>query len=210
VTVERKGEQSSVLTPYLMRSVMEVSLTAILGRLDPFRLLTLGKVQGSAEYHLGKRANSAVQWFGDVHTKETNAVNWDPDKKPDAYSRALLDSCWSELAWERAFERAINFMGAGNGWTAELRAIEPSHFIRSMRGRLIANYSALSKGVHNEFVVDRAIVFDELTIAELVASSSKIIAFLCFVSHFVDHVAMPLRPATALRHLKTIEGARFA
>ena len=211
VTVNRGVEESSVLTPYLMRSVMEVSLTGVIGRLDPFRLLTLAKVQVSSEYDLGKRANSAIQWFGDVHSKEISPVKWDPEKKSDAYSRALLDGCWNEIAWSSTFERSLNWMNSGSGgWSAEFCGIEPKNFIRFLRGRLIANYSALSKGVHNEFVVDRSVVLDATTIAELVSSSSKIIGFLCLVSHFVDHAALSLKPAAALKHFKNLEEAAFS
>ena len=190
---------------------MEVSLTAVIGRLDPFRLLTLARVQISSEYDLGKRANSAIQWFGDVHTKEPSPVKWDPEKKPDAYSRALLDGCWNEVAWSSAFERTLNYVDSGSGgWSAEFSGIEPENFIRLMRGRLIANYSALSKGVHNELVVDRSVILDATTIAELVSSSSKVIGFLCLVSHFVDHAALPLKPAAALKSFKNLEEATFS
>ena len=57
---------ANVDIPFYCRNVLESSLTAILGRIDPFRLITVYKVQSDPSYDLGKRAQTAVEWAGDI------------------------------------------------------------------------------------------------------------------------------------------------
>ncbi len=41
----RSRPADRLVTPFLIRSLMEVSCTALIGRIDPFRLLTLRELQ---------------------------------------------------------------------------------------------------------------------------------------------------------------------
>ena len=81
---------ANVDIPFYCRNVLESSLTAILGRIDPFRLITVYKVQSDPSYDLGKRAQTAVEWAGDIVAKSSSSGNlWQFDKKKESLSEFI-------------------------------------------------------------------------------------------------------------------------
>lgn len=69
---------------------MESSLTCLLGRLDPFRLITVFKVQSDVSYDLGKKAPSAVEWSSDILARNRDRDLWSFENKKEDFDRALL------------------------------------------------------------------------------------------------------------------------
>jgi len=57
-----------------------------------------------------------------------------------------------------------------------------------LRARTQDNYSALSKGVHLEFVVDETVVLDPATVVEHMLTAVKIVALLGYLSNYMDSV----------------------
>lgn len=62
------GDDSDVtiLGPYYARNLLETVCTALLGRIDPFRILYVYKVQTHDKFTLGSRSKAAISWFGDI------------------------------------------------------------------------------------------------------------------------------------------------
>jgi hypothetical protein len=80
--------QISLFAPFLGRSILELGCTAIIARLDPFRVLVLRKYQQQPTYQINKPNKSSIRWQGDILA---DAVN-DPwaDKSLQNPTRALL------------------------------------------------------------------------------------------------------------------------
>ena len=73
---ELSDSKISLYGPYLGRSVLELSMTALLARLDPFRILVIKGRQAQPGYELNKPNSSAIRWQGDVIDKAVNNL-WD-------------------------------------------------------------------------------------------------------------------------------------
>ena len=90
-------ENASIEIPFWGRNVLESSLTCLLGRLDPFRLITVFKVQSDPSYDLGKKAQSAVEWSGDILARNRERNLWSFDNKKESFDRALLGNYVGEI-----------------------------------------------------------------------------------------------------------------
>src|SRR2546427_9259290 len=62
----QNDRRTAALGPFLGRSLLELTVTALLGRLDPFRLLVVREMQLQSDSDPGVRWSAAVQWAGDV------------------------------------------------------------------------------------------------------------------------------------------------
>lgn len=198
----------SLFGPYLGRSLLEVGLTGLIARLDPFRVLTLRRVQMDPEYGLGRRIASAIQWTGDISTKEGATAKWDADRDAMKFSRAILDDYWATLAWKDGFVRLLDELAESEHttpWIVEIKATPPEDFVKTLRGRMNATYSALSKGVHNEFVISRTALYDAPTVLDLMRDAVKHISSLALVSHLIDHACFAVPPSQAIRLFSSID-----
>lgn len=198
--------------PYSARSLLEISGAAIMTRIDPFRMLALRKCQMHGDYDLGSRAEPSFSWMGDIHTPNGKGeVNWGPGLKVVSASRALLDRPWDELSWRPAFESAIDVLPShSSGWLTELRSIQPERFVPTLRGRMLSLYSAFSKGVHHEMVIDRELRLDAVTLAEYGRDLIRILSWLAFVSNFIEHSSVRLSKAEAVSSLVDLSDCEVA
>lgn len=73
------------------------------------------------------------------------------------------------------------------------------------RGRAQDCYSALSKGVHLEFVVDETIVLDPDTVVQHMLNAIKLMSQLGYLSSYMDSVYTRTEPRTAAELLLNIE-----
>lgn len=194
--------------PSYGRNVLEASLTAILGRMDPFRLITVYKVQSDASYDLGKRAQTAIEWSGDIIAKSAPTNMWSFEKKKDAFDRALLGNYIGDIVWKPAFRALNDYLGeisVNSDWLAEILSLnEESNFekAKSTAGRL---FSSFSKGVHSECLIDINTILDVVTLKSLVKDMFKLCATLGLVSHFVDFLATTIEKERALQIFKEVE-----
>src|SRR5665213_1555243 len=84
--------------PFLGRSVLELTYTTLVGRLDPFRLLVLREIQMRLPTTditiLGERCLTAIQWSGDIRpTQEgVNPELWLRRKRWIKYTCLLYTS----------------------------------------------------------------------------------------------------------------------
>jgi len=195
--------------PYVGRSILELGTTALVGRLDAFRLLGLRAHQMQSEYELGKRHRIAFQWQGDVCQAEKTQELW-PDTDFSKIPRALVGPHYGNAIWAPAFERMIDETAEleGGEWLAELRQWTADAFLPRLRSEIERAYSSLSKGIHHEFVVPPGVTYDRITVARDINASVKAAATLGLVCNFVDHApdrTGPSRAATLFEQIQRKE-----
>jgi hypothetical protein len=61
-----QDETVTLLGPFYGRTLIESTGTALVGRIDPFRLLFLKNVQQQDSFGLGSRSNAAIKWSEDI------------------------------------------------------------------------------------------------------------------------------------------------
>lgn len=187
--------------PFIGRSLTELTLTAHLARLDPFRVLYLREMQRQPGFDISFRRAASIQWHGDVLAKEPPAKSlWDPERGFEKISRALLGDYYEHIIWRNAFVQMLDdFKNAdGGAWLNELRSIDPEDFGPRMRFAFTGLYSSLSKGIHHEFVIPPGALYDKSVILTLLAETIKHCAHISIVSHFVEHCPFVLAPQDAL------------
>ena len=198
----RRNDIHMLFGPYLARSILEITGTALIARSDPFRILTLRQVQSNANYTPGARNASSIQWRGDVVTDARGKSLWDTDTRADQMTRALLGDYQAAVLWGPAFTNfidAVNDRGVGGTWISELQQIRPDTFASWARQQAMATYSRASKGVHHEFVVAVASYYDSATLSDLIESAVKISSALAVVFNFSEQALLPLAPDLAIQ-----------
>jgi len=165
--------------PYLGRAALEVALTAMVARFDPYRVLAIRRSQLSGTYNLESRNLLAFSWAADVQGKGKHK-EWDAITGVEDAQRALLCSHFHDLFWEEAFIKMLDATQdlPGGEWMARLRKTEPRGFTTRNRTEAAKIYSELSKAVHHEFVIDPTAQFDVLTVNDLIDRTWELIATL--------------------------------
>lgn len=75
------------------------------------------------------------------------------------------------------------------------------------RARAQDTYSALSKGVHLEFIIDETVVLDTATVVEHMLSAIKLVSMLGFLSNYMDSTFTRVEPDVAAKLLFNVEKA---
>ncbi|WP_273127589.1 hypothetical protein [Bacillus weihaiensis] len=181
----------TVLGPYYARNLIETTCSALLGRIDPFRLIYVQKVQSVEGFNIGSKAKGAISWSGDIFEKnETNASNlWHPDREFNKVGRAFFGNHYSEIFWNPAFKSLIddtNYLSETSLEYFRTHIESPDKFTMFLRQKSSTLYSSLSKGIHSELVIKPEIVYDDTTVIELVNDTFQICSILGIVSHYID------------------------
>ena len=195
-----------IYAPYLTRLILEITTTAVVGRLDPFRLLVLAEVQKSSSHDIGKPNTTSIRWQGDILANDN--VKWSQDLKLENYPRALLGDCWDKFAWQHAVEEFIDAaseIGEKTVWIEKICAFDPHRFIPQLRTNFSNFYSSLSKGIHLEFVLPPQEKFDLSTLSVTIEDAIFWSVTMLTLSNFVDHAAYKLDPVKAMQLLIKIE-----
>lgn len=175
---------------FYCRNILESTFTMLLGRSDPFRLLIVYKVQIDSTYDIGKKANCAINWLGDIISKNSQASNlWNSDKKLESFDRALLGNYMGEIAWKPAFRMLCDYVADKNiesQWLSEIVSLDENGIFSMSKSVSMRLFSSFSKGVHSECLSDITINFDEVTMKNLVKELFKLCALLSLSSHFID------------------------
>lgn len=183
------------------RNILETSLTALLGRTDPFRLITVYKIQSSDNYNIGKKMQSAVEFTGDIIASEKAKNLWDFTKKKEAFDRALLGNYLGEIIWKPGVNALTDYIENKNitsEWITEVLSIDERANFERWKSESSRLFSSFSKGVHSESLVDMGIVFDSITIKDLVKDLYKLCATLGLISHFIGYLVPNLSVDEAL------------
>ena len=176
--------------PFSARVLMENSASALLGRIDPFRLVYLSRFQAQSQYDPTKRAKSAFNWQGDVMSAEKDKENlWSDELDLSKISRALFSQHVEHMFWRPATEASLDFAGTlpSTPAIAELLQLDTELFIASAKGRGNSIYSQLSKGVHWEFFSGASTAFDPATVRQVIRDAFVWVCRLAVVSHFLSN-----------------------
>jgi hypothetical protein len=184
--------------PYLARSLLEVAITAIVGRLDPTRLLVVKRMQEHSNYDTSKPWNSSIRWQGDVVADGKDTDLWNPNVKYKDMTKALLGDYYVEIYWSAAFKRLSESTANGGDWLAELKGKTSRQFSGERRTSLAKLYSSLSKGVHSEYVVPLSSACDRATVSNQIGTVVQILSELGLLLNFLPHVAYKLSETDAL------------
>jgi len=161
---------TALFGPVLGRAILEVSLTAICGRFDAFRVLAIRQSQLAPEFDVGTRNPLAFNWATDV-TGDEKPKDWNQKPSLKDLQRALLSRHFQDLIWHEAFSRLLDDVPADRGmdWMTRLRKYDPDAFAARMRADADRLFSELSKGVHHEFVIPLTSQYDKETVRDLLA-----------------------------------------
>ena len=148
------SEDTRTFGAFCARATLENSCAALVGRIDPFRMLFLAESQTQADYEYGKPAKTGFRWTGDVLTEDRPAKDlWSSDLDMSKVSRALFSPHFDHIYWKSALENALDCIeNISDVEFVEMRLLEPTTFISETKGRLAGLYSKLSKGVHWDFL----------------------------------------------------------
>jgi hypothetical protein len=195
--------------PFCSRVILENGFAAILGRLDPFRLLYLSEFQTQPQYVLGKRVKSAFSWTGDVIPQDTVHNLWDADHDTPKIARSLFGRHFDHVYWQPAVENIIDYLGDIPEVPPELVEIfsaDPKKYIDITKGSCMQLYSQLSKGVHWEYF-SSAIQMDEVTVKNLVRETLVTVASVGLISQFIPTAYASLSPEDALANFVKLRKA---
>lgn len=193
---------------FCARVVLENSCAALVGRLDPFRLLYLAQFQTQQSFEYGKPTNSGFRWTGDVLPDDKVPPDlWGADHNLSKVSRALLSPYAEHVYWRTAIENTIDFVASDTSEALQdIRALDPNTYVSYLRGRSSALYSTLSKGVHWDFFAS-SVVLDEVTIKDATRETLLLLGGAALLSHFVPTCYRVLDPTVALDAYKTLRGS---
>jgi hypothetical protein len=165
--------------PVLGRATIEVGITAILARFDPFRVLAIRKSQLSTDYDTKIRNPLAFNWANDVQGEEKPKL-WTARPGIKDLQRAVLCKHFNDVFWQEAFEIMTDAVpySRGDTWMANLKRVSPEGFTVLMRTDADRLYSELSKGVHHEFVIAMTAQYDAATVGDLLGRSWEMLAAL--------------------------------
>src|SRR5262249_19277919 len=104
-----------LVCPFLIRSIIEVACTSLIGRRDPFRVLTLAEIQSQGDYLSSGKVAAAIQWTGDVFAGAPVKNLWDSDRKTTDMTRALLGDYQDHIFWQPAFLRLSDHLSSYGG-----------------------------------------------------------------------------------------------
>lgn len=191
--------------PFLARTLLEVGVTALIGRLDPTRLLVVKRTQQHGDYNTGQAWNSAIRWKGDVIDDAVNQP-WKPTLQYKDMTKALFGHYYIDIYWTLALKKVADSNFETGSWLAQIKNMSINEFATRRREDISKLYSESSKGVHSEFVVPPGSLYDRLTISNLVNKTVQILAELGLLINLLPHIPYKLDPAKAAEIFNQIEG----
>ena len=203
--VPKRRPLERLMCPLLIRGIIEVACTSLIGRRDPFRILTLAEIQSQGHDLSSGRVAAAIQWTGDVLAGARVRNLWDSTKNAGDMTRALLGDYQDHIFWQPAFLRLSDHLASSGGtltygdWTRRLLNTDPQGLVPQLRGIASETYSAASKGVHHEFVLSMAAYYDDATLEKLTEDALWLVATMAVVANFDESIAFALTPSRSMK-----------
>jgi hypothetical protein len=177
------GIPSSAVFPFLARKFLELSLTALLTRIDPLRVIAARKNQLDASFEPGRQNFSSVSWSGDLLPSEKPPISpiWDSINLKKGVERSFLGWHITTVAISDGLRWLTDEEDSQSLWLRELSAQDnPTEWIRGRLGRL---YSTLSKGVHAEYLLDDGTAFDQASVQQHMHDCYMLVILLAAATH---------------------------
>lgn len=196
-----KGRELSIYGPYIGRAYIETAMTALIARMDPFRVLAAKRHQDADYYEERLRSKSAIQWTGDVlSSTKPSAHFWEMDSHESGF-RSILGPWIEELVWKPAFDRfcdAVAIAGPLDEWVTDLASKPPESFCKELRSGLDGHFSKFSKGVHSELLGTRVSMFDAVSLEADFRLAARRITGIALLSHFSEYFLFRLDASRAI------------
>lgn len=195
--------------PFCGRSVLELSVVAVIARLDPLRVLVVKRCQQQPTYDLSQRHRIAIQWSGDVLSAEKLPPNlWDSSVvTAKGQVRALFGDHFGELHWRPGFESLLDseLVATPTEIVKDLQQVQPEGITTYLRTEADQLYSSLSKGIHQEFVVPVELIYDRDTVKDLLIRTLVLIAKLGLLSHCISTALGRLPTSKLIAKVQRVE-----
>jgi hypothetical protein len=198
--------QISLFALFLGRSILELGCTALIARLDPFRVLLLRECQNQPNYLMDKPHKSSIRWQGDVFADKEVTDLW-ADKSLQNPTRALLGDYYKTLIWFANFDKLLDAIEdvRGDEWIDNLRIKTFDRFYHETLTDFSSVYSELSKGIHHELVIPLSSALDRETTQRLIEKTVRNIATLGLLVSVVSHALNKLDIQVAIAAYKEIQ-----
>lgn len=202
---EQEDSHISLYGPYLGRSLMELTATALIARLDPLRILVVKGNQGLSSYDLGKPQKASINWKDDFIADDNAGEIW-TDKSLKEPWRAIFGSYNLKLVLKPAWEK-LNDIVTEDDIGDWYQFLTQEGVLTRTRNRMKSLYSTLSKGIHHEMVMPLESILDNNTVktnlnevVQLVATLSLIVAFVpySYAKHDADEAIALYKSAKRL------------
>jgi len=201
----KKRTDLATYGPYCGRVLLEAACTALIARLDPFRILAVKRFQEHPDYDVAQRHKISIQWRGDVVTVDKPPSDlWAKEPTPQGIPRALLSAYFGDLYWAAGQEILLDSFD-DTRWVSELKKIPPDAVTTMFRSEAEKLYASLSKGIHPEFVIPPDKIYDSETVIDLLVRSIALITKMACVSHCIVTAGSRLRPREVINIVKRIE-----
>ncbi|WP_198781165.1 hypothetical protein [Shewanella putrefaciens] len=183
--LELSADRRMLFGPFLGRSILELGTTALIARLDPFRVLLLRGKQKQADYAIDKPHKSSIRWQGDVMASKVKEL-WD-DKNLDNPTRALLGDYITNIVLEKSVTSVLDSSTEEKlgPWYNKIQSYEEGTVILRIRDGYSRLFSSLSKGVHHEMVVPIGAAYDDNTVNSLINDVLYYLSSLALIVSFV-------------------------
>ncbi len=201
-----EDDRLSLYGPYLGRSLLELSLMALLGRIDPFKIILMKRKQEQSDYELGKPHSSAIRWQGDVVDKAVSDL-W-AEKSLNSPTRAILGAYQIELVMIKSAQRIFdegNEQTIGE-WYTELTQTDAKGLVEKLKSRINTIYSSLSKGVHHELLIPHESVMDRDTVLTLINDTLFIVGTLGLLVSRIPYAYQKCPQDESFMHYKNVKG----
>ncbi|POZ56223.1 hypothetical protein LYSIN_01006 [Lysinibacillus sphaericus] len=186
--LDLENSKQRLLAPFYARTILEASMTILLLRVDPFRIMSIYKVQSSSKYDVTKKSNVALLWTGDVIAASRAKDDiWNPENKVSDFDRALLGKHWGELLWIPSLTKIQDYIAENtieSIWLSNFLSEEATAYYERIKTDSMKLFSFFSKGIHYEFLIDIESTYDKLTMQNNLYSMFQKLSLLALVSHF--------------------------
>lgn len=180
-------EKLGLYGPYLGRAILELSMTALIARIDPFKILLMKGKQEQADYDLGKPHSSSIRWQGDI--VDTAVKNlWD-DKSLKDPTRAVFGAYQVQLVLINSAELVIDEGSESSmgDWYTRFSSTTAASAIESIKSKINTAYSSLSKGIHHELLVPPESILDRDTVISILNETLYIVSSISLLISQVPH-----------------------
>ena len=202
---QKNGLPTSAIFPFLARKFLEISLTAILARVDPIRLIAARKNQTGATYEMGKRNLGSISWVGDIFPKESMSGDtlWCDKSLKSGPERSLLGWHMSDTGFKNGLDWLAEQDCSKSEWIRQLSQKDDK--LAWVKSNIASLYSQLSKGVHAEFLIDERVNFSSESIETYLQDCYMNVCLLAAATHHSCLFARPIQYTSILKILNKIE-----
>lgn len=190
------SDSARYFIPFYARNILEISATALLARIDPFRAIITYKVQNDASYSIEAPSNVAINWSKDILADDPPPAKglWHFENKIKDFNRALFSKYQGEIIWKPAFLELTDYISTHpqpSSWLQQLLADDETAFFERYRSNARQLFSSFSKGVHAESLTEVSLLYDEITLTTLSEDLLRWCCILGLLSHFSPYILLP-------------------